>query len=132
MSRTKLWILWWLCVIISVCIVKGVEFTPEVYSNVTLILADDMQDYTNVTLELGFITDTCTYSSGTWIIDCSDNCEVIETDLDGNDIIINQSLEGQGNVTFSGDLTNIGDISIVGFNSANKCIVTCDSGGCFK
>ena len=36
------------------------------------------------------LTDSCTYSAGDWIIDCSDACRIIETiDIGGNNLLIN-------------------------------------------
>jgi len=76
--------------------------------------------------------DTCTYSgSGTWHIDCSDNCELVATDMGGEQIIINQSDAGQGNITFAGNVSNHGNITTAGYNSSDKCWIRCDSGGCF-
>lgn len=38
------------------------------------------------------ITDTCTYVSGDWVVECSDNCVITsDFDIEGNDIIITGS-----------------------------------------
>jgi len=73
----------------------------------------------------------CTYDTGDWIIDCSDNCELDATDISGNNIIINQSGAGTGNLTFAGNITNTGNISTSGFNSTDRCYIRCDGNGCF-
>ena len=71
-------------------------------------------------------TNSCTYSgSGNFTISASDNCSV-ETnyDLSGNDLII----EGYGNITINANLTNVGDVSIKGINSTQKCNVLLTGG----
>ena len=72
--------------------------------------------------------DTCTYTSGNWVVDCSDDCVISSpVNLLGNDI----SITGTGTFTTSADITNFVDLLIEGTDSSNKCIVTCE-GGCFK
>ena len=71
---------------------------------------------------------TCTYSSGNWNVDCSDNCTISsEVDLSGNNV----SIIGTGTFTTTVDIFNYEILIIEGTDSSNKCIVTCD-GGCFK
>lgn len=73
-------------------------------------------------------SDTCTYTSGNWAVDCSDNCVISSpVDLGGNDITI----IGTGTFTTSADITNYNKLHIEGTDSSNKCMVTC-IGGCFK
>jgi len=68
-------------------------------------------------------------NAGDWVIQCSDNC-VLDTNTDvlGNNILIN----GSGYTTISANITNYGKLTIKGIDSNNKCIVHCQSGGCFK
>jgi len=71
----------------------------------------------------------CSYSSGDWDIDCSDNCYVIlSQDAGGNDIRIT----GIGTFTTESDIINWGRLTIRGTDNNNRCRVTCKSGGCFK
>ena len=75
------------------------------------------------------IVDTCTYSSGTWEVDCSDDCVISgDVDLGGDDMTI----IGEGTFTTTADILNFGSLLIVGDGPANKCLVYCMSGGCFK
>ena len=78
----------------------------------------------NITVE----DDTCTYSSGTWAVNCADNCTISsEVDLGGDDITI----IGYGTFTTSSDIINYGDLLTKGVDSSHKCEVYC-MGGCFK
>lgn len=71
--------------------------------------------------------DTCTYSSGNWAIDCSDNCVINNTvDVSGNNI----SIIGTGTFTTIANITGWNDLLIQGTDTSNICDVTC-SGGCF-
>jgi len=124
-----------LCILVTVSL--SMAYTAPSFDDIPLILDDLETGYSPPTfsdipliLDRTAAVDTCTYTSGTWNIDCSDNCDIAATDLGGNDIIINQSSAGQGNVTFAGNLTNVGDITISGFNSSDICVVTCESGNC--
>ena len=76
------------------------------------------------------VSDTCTYTSGNWAVDCSDNCEITSNvNLGGNDI----SIIGTGTFTMNNaNITNYGNSHIKGTDSSNKCIVRCLNGGCFK
>jgi len=58
------------------------------------------------------ITDTCTYSSGNWNIDCSDNCEITsDVNLEGNNIYftntgefyVKSNIENYGLISLSDD-----------------------------
>jgi len=72
--------------------------------------------------------DTCTYTSGTWEVDCADNCSIeSEVDLGGEDITIT----GYGTFTTDSDIINYGDLIITGVDSTHQCQVMCN-GGCFK
>jgi len=54
--------------------------------------------------------DTCTYDTGTWIVDCSDNCDIEDvTDMGGEDLIFT----GTGTFAVNANIENIGDITYV-------------------
>ncbi len=75
------------------------------------------------------VVDTCTYTSGNWDIDCSDNCSISSNvGLGGNNI----SIIGTGMFVTTANITNYGKIHIEGTDSSNICRVTCISGGCFE
>lgn len=85
--------------------------------------------YLNVTYDVLTGGDTCTYSSGDWNIDCSDNCLITSNvDVGGNDITIT----GTGTFTTTANITNFVNFLSQGTDSSNKCIVRCLNGGCFK
>lgn len=53
--------------------------------------------------------DTCTYSSGTWNIDCSDSCNLdSNTDLGGNDFLTSNA----GNIAIHATISNIGALQV--------------------
>jgi len=130
------------------CFLQGTNFTstPQ-WANVTKTLnavggtvvgyrwyADDNAGNINNTEIFTLTTtsaepeDTCTYTSGNWAVDCSDNCVISSpVDLGGNDI----SIIGTGTFTMTSDISNYGLAIIEGTDSSNKCIVTCN-GGCLK
>jgi len=113
------------------------EQNLSIYTNVTLVsgspgLADfvtirtkeendaSLRPYLNITYTE--ITDTCTYSSGNWNVNCHDNCTVSTTvNLGNNDLIINGY--GRFTVASSGNIINVGDTFIVGQSAANQCIL---------
>ncbi len=75
------------------------------------------------------ITDTCTYSSGNWDINCNDNCSISSNvDLGGNNITI----VGAGTFITSANITNFKRLFLQGTDSSNKCTVKCINGGCFR
>ena len=82
----------------------------------------------SVEIEEEPIVDTCTYTSGDWDIDCSDDCSITsDVDVGGNDI----SITGTGTFTTASNIFNFGDLYIEGTDSSNRCKVTC-LGGCFQ
>ncbi len=118
--------------------------TPE-WANVTKVLpsnvgnmtqyrwyANDSAGNVNNTEIFEVITttaDTCTYTSGNWDVDCSDDCSITSNvDLGGNDITI----IGTGTFVTTANISNYGKVHIEGTDSSNMCIVTCLKGGCFK
>lgn len=53
------------------------------------------------------VEDTCTYSSGDWEVECSDNCNITDaTDLMGNNLILN----GTGTFRINADITNFTEV----------------------
>ncbi len=71
------------------------------------------------------VTDSCTYTSGNWAVDCSDHCNITNpVDVGGNDI----SIIGDGQFTTDSDITDFGEVFISG--GAGFCDVRC-LGGCF-
>ena len=74
-------------------------------------------------------TDSCTYSSGNWEVDCSDNCSITSNiDVGENNI----SILGIGVFTTTANITNFKELLIAGNSSSLLCEVTCLDGGCFK
>ena len=72
--------------------------------------------------------DTCTYTSGNWEVDCSDDCVISSpVDLGGYNI----SIIGTGTFKTTAAITNYKKLYIKGTDSSNICRVTCD-GGCFN
>ena len=75
------------------------------------------------------VSDTCTYTSGDWVVNCSDNCAITSpVDVGGNDIFIT----GTGTFSTTEDISNYSLLHIEGTNASNICRVTCSGGGCFK
>lgn len=73
--------------------------------------------------------DTCTYSSGNWEVDCSDNCSITSNvDVGGNNI----SIIGTGTFVTTANITGYSKLHIEGTDASNICRVTCSGGGCFK
>jgi len=62
-------------------------------------------DYLPLSNEYEEASDTCTYTSGNWEVDCSDNCKITTNyDLGGN----NLTLEGTGTFKIMANITDIG------------------------
>ena len=72
---------------------------------------------------------TCNYSSGNWLINCSENCYIDSNYNIGKN---NISIIGVGTVTLSGNISNYNKLLIAGQDSSNICTVRCINGGCFK
>jgi|GEM_PF-1826583 len=74
-------------------------YTAPMYNDINFTLGDDES----------CITDSCTYSSGDWVIDCNDNCS-IDTDvvLDDGDLIF----DGVGKVFLNADVTNYSNLDM--------------------
>lgn len=75
------------------------------------------------------VGDTCTYTSGNWEVDCSDDCSITSNvDLLGNNI----SIIGTGTFTTTANISNYNLLHIEGTSSSDRCFVRCLNGGCFK
>ena len=75
-------------------------------------------------------TDTCTYTSGDWEVNCADNCTISSNvDLDGNKFLIT----GNGTFTMNANITNRGKGSYAKGSSATaRCIIKCVTGSFTK
>lgn len=104
--------------------------TYQFYATVNLTSNESISNYTNVWEVTIVVIDTCTYSSGNWVIDCSDNCVLGgSVDLGGNNV----SIIGSGTFKTNGyNISNFQNSIIKGTDSSNLCIVTCNLGGCLK
>ncbi len=99
-------------------------------SDANLSFSDDIDGETRSgTWDIGadeFITaaeDSCTYSSGTWEVDCSDDCTISSgVDLGGEDII----LTGSGTFKIQADIVDFGLAHV-----SQSCDIICH-GGCFR
>lgn len=75
------------------------------------------------------LVNTCVYTSGNWIINCSDSCTIDHNyNVGGNNV----SIVGAGTIIVSGNVSNYNKLHIEGLSSSNICTVRCINGGCFK
>ena len=113
------------------CIGFTLPYTAPDNDDVNLVLGTGYTapDNDDVNLVLGeVIVDSCTYTSGDWEVDCSDNCTITDSiDLGGNDI----SIIGTGTFITTANISNYNLLHIEGTDSSNICRVTCKEGGCF-
>ena len=75
------------------------EYTAPIYDSINFTLGNSES----------CITDSCTYSSGDWIIDCNDNCSI------DTDVIINDGdliFDGVGKVFLNADVTNYSNLDM--------------------
>jgi len=70
------------------------------------------------------VTDTCTYSSGNWNVNCSDNCTITSNVV--GDTGSNLSISGTGKFIIDANISGFTKYHIDG-----NCVVTCRN-GCFK
>lgn len=62
------------------------------------------------TVSSEIVEDSCTYTSGDWFIECSDNCLIdSNVDIGGNSLILN----GTGSFNIEANITNISNIDFV-------------------
>jgi hypothetical protein len=73
-------------------------------------------------------SDSCSYGgSGTWEIDCSDNCTIDENyDLTENNIVITSS-GGEGIIKLTSNISNY-NLSIKGESASKQCILSIQGG----
>lgn len=73
-------------------------------------------------------SNSCTYSSGNWIIQSKDYCNITSNvNLGGNNLTIN----GTGITTLTANVTGWKNIWLYGVSSISQAIVKCMNGGCF-
>ncbi len=113
----------------------GTSYTaPSLESvNFTLCSGYTAPSFDSINFTLGesdsCITDTCTYSSGNWEVDCSDNCSISSNvELNGNNI----SIVGTGTFITTANITGYSKLHIEGTDASNICRVNCKDGECFK
>ena len=114
------------------------SYTPPTYDSINFTLCSDYTPptYDSINFTLGdnddcgeAPTDTCTYISGNWEINCSDNCSITSNvDIGGNNI----SIIGTGTFNTTANITNFKKLHIEGIDTSNICRVRCYGGGCFK
>jgi len=110
------------------CIALGE--TPGSYQSVFEVTSDEDASADTLTVDCEVIAaDTCTYTSGDWVVDCSDNCLI--SSVVNMDALSTLFITGTGSFITTEDITGYDDVIIHGTDSSNKCIVKC-SGGCFK
>ena len=101
----------------------GEELKTELRKETTLGHASIYEDYVKVVITSEEAPeDSCTYDTGDWNVDCSDNC-IISSDVHGDG----------GTMTFYGTGTTSILADIYGFNSysiGTGCVVSCASGKC--
>ena len=122
--------------IFLISLISATGYTAPSYTNVTIVLDQTYTAplYTNVTIVLGAVTgggptDTCTYTSGNWNMNCQDNCTITSNvNLNHNNLTIN----GTGNIILKANITNYGILVTAGVSSANPCSVYCLGGNCFQ
>ena len=114
--------------------VSSQPYTPDSYLEVNLTFfpyTPDSYLEVNLTFNVGFEeppappSDSCTYTSGDWTIQCSDNCVInSDVDLGGNNILMN----GTGTVLINNSaLVNYSTLRIEGTDSSNICSVRFES-----
>jgi len=94
-------------ILIGMIALIGIVFayTAPIYNDIDLVLENGYTapTYNNIDLVLGVVSDTCTYSSGNWEVNCNDNCSITtNVDLTGNTLIISGgdgSFEVLANIT---------------------------------
>jgi len=101
----------------------GKELNTELRKETTLGHASIYEDYVKVVITSEEAPeDSCTYDTGDWNVDCSDNC-IISSDVHGDG----------GTMTFNGEGTTSILANIYRFNSysiGTGCVVSCADGNC--
>lgn len=84
-----------------------------------------IQTVANLTTQSCVVADTCTYSSGDFDVECSDNCVISsDIDLDNNDLTIT----GSGTFTVNAIIRNVRNFLVRGQDADNICEVTIRDG----
>lgn len=68
-------------------------------------------------------TDSCTYDTGDWLIDCTDSCVI--SDVVEMDISSRLSISGSGTLDIKADISGFSQVDI-----SDACWVTCSGGSC--
>lgn len=110
--------------------INDADFGVVVATNIVGTPSTHYIDHIKMTIYYtGGVSDSCTYSSGDWNVDCADNCNITSNvALGGNNITIT----GTGTFTTEANITQYTNLTIKGTDTSNKCIVRCFKGGCFK
>ncbi|MCK5601604.1 hypothetical protein KAR91_07045 [Candidatus Pacearchaeota archaeon] len=89
-----------------------VDVTHDFFAWANVTSNESISDTTtnwNVTIVEAGPTDSCTYTSGDWEIDCSDNCVISsEVNLGGNDMIFSNA----GTFFIGADITNYANLNL--------------------
>lgn len=106
------------------------SYTAPNYTQIDLVLSYTAINYTQIDLVLDRATNTCTYSSGNWIVACSDNCSITSNvALGGNNV----SIIGTGTFSINGgNISGYNKVNIAGTDSNNICRVYITNNGGFK
>jgi len=104
----------------------GGSYTAPTYDSINFSLCSGYTapTYDSINFSLkdsdACVADSCSYTSGNWIIECSDNCSISEVvNLDGGDM----SFNGIGIFSMSANITNYGNL-----NLSSGCDIIIDDG----
>lgn len=123
MKKILLFIL--IAFMLIVTTIFSLAYEPVVQDDVNLTLCSDytILSQSSATIEYKEFCglDSCTYTTGNWAIDCSQNCSIdVNTDVGGNNITFN----GSGTITINGNITNWAKTRI-----QNACVVSQGTSG---
>ena len=115
-------------ILITIIVIFGFfsAYTPPNYDNITFQLNESTPpNFTNINLvfnNFSYTSDSCTYSSGNWNINCSDNCVISSNVNLGNN---NMIFSGSGTFTLNSNvnITNINQIQL-----SSGCEIILNSG----
>ena len=99
-------------------------YTPPSHNDIDLVLESDYSppNHTSINLVLGEPSDSCSYSSGDWEINCSDNCNISsDIVLDGNDLVFSDS--GSFTIEANKKITNFTNMEL-----SNGCNIILNDG----
>jgi hypothetical protein len=111
--------------------ITGITWSNAIH-NVTIYVNDTLNNV-NVSL-ITFnvsviILDTCTYTSGSWNINCADNCVISSNVMGSNPLIDEVIFSGLGNIILNANISNFFNYYIYGNTGCN---VTCERGNCIQ